>query len=344
MTTIPAAGLGFRSRWRLPRVQVREESAGHLSVPGRRLLQVCLGLVWLLDAGLQFQPYMFGPFFVTQGIQLSAAGDPGMVAGPAGWASHVMLQHIALYNTIFATIQLLIAIGMFFRRSLRAALAASIGWALFVWWFGEGLGGIFTGSSPLAGVPGAVIIYALIAILLWPADRPAARQPSSPAGSGLPGATGANLLWLILWGSFSYFLLLPGNRAPGAIAQTFATTDGQPAWIVALMNAMSDAAGQRGTEISVLLAVGCALVAVGVAIKPAIKPALITAIVIALLFWVAEGFGGIFTGEGTDPNTGLPLILLAACYWPRNRALDGVPGVPAKNRSTRLRYGKLVRS
>jgi hypothetical protein len=313
-------------------------------VPGRRLLQVCLGLIWLLDAGLQFQPYMFGPFFVTQGIQLTTAGAPAVVASSVSWAGHVMLEHIAVYNAVFATIQLLIAIGMFFRRTLRLALAASIGWALFVWWFGESFGGIFTGSSPLAGAPGGVILYALIAILLWPADRPSARQTYSPAGSGLPGATGANLLWLMLWGSFSYFLLLPDNRAPGTIAQTFAATDGQPGWIVALMNAMSNLAGQRGTEISVVLAVGCALVAAGVAIRPAVKPALITATVLALIFWIAEGFGGIFTGEGTDPNTGLLLILLAACYWPWNPALDGVPAVPAKNRSTRLPYGKLVRS
>lgn len=344
MTTIPAAAPGFRWPWRVPRLLVRNGAADPAPVPGRRLLQVCLGLAWLLDAGLQFQPYMFGPFFVTQGIQLSAAGDPSVVASSAGWASHVMLQHIAVYNAVFAAIQLLIAVGMFFRRSLRLALGASIGWALFVWWFGEGLGGIFIGSSPLAGVPGAVILYALIAVLLWPADRPSGHQPSSPAGSGLPGATGANLLWLILWGSYSYFLLLPDNRAPGAIAQTFAATDGQPGWIVSLMNAMSELAGQRGTQISVLLAVGCSLVAVGIAIKPAVKPALIAAMVLAVLFWIAEGFGGIFTGEGTDPSTGLLLILLAWSYWPRNRALDGVPGVPAKNRSTRLPYGKLVRS
>ena len=49
-------------------------------VPGRRGLQVCLGLVWLLDAALQYQPFMFGPFFVTQVIQPSTAGNPAIVA------------------------------------------------------------------------------------------------------------------------------------------------------------------------------------------------------------------------------------------------------------------------
>jgi hypothetical protein len=324
MTALPASATGLFSRWRTVWFPVFKDTG----VPGRRVLQICLGLAWLLDAGLQFQPYMFGPFFVTQGIELSTAGSPGMVAGPVNWAAQVMLRHIAVYNAIFATIQLLIACGMFFRRTLKPALAASIVWALSVWWFGESLGGIFTGSSPLAGFPGAVVLYALIAVLLWPADRAKAREPASPALSGPLGATWANLLWLTLWGSFAYSLLLPGNRAPGAIAQIFSTTDGQPDWLVSLMNGMSSLAGQRGTEISVVLAIACALVAAGVMVRSAIKPALVVAMVLAVLIWIAEGLGGIFTGQGTDPNTGVLLILLAACYWPRDSARVGVPAVP----------------
>jgi len=323
MTPFPASIPGLHARWRISRLPVLREVAGHpSSVPGRRGLQVCLGLVWLLDAGLQFQPYMFGPFFVTQGIELSAVGSPGVVASSVNWAGHVMLQHIAVYNAMFATIQLLIACGMFFPRTLKPALAASIAWSLFVWWFGESLGGIFTGLSPLAGFPGAVVLYALIAVLLWPTERPPERHLASPALSGPLGATWANLLWVTLWASFSYFLLLPGNRAPDAIGQIFLTTDGQPGWIVAVMNDLSSFADQRGTEISVVLAAACVLVAVSVT-KSAIKPALVLAVLLGLFFWIAEGIGGIFTGEGTDPNTGPLLILLAACYWPRDSGSDG---------------------
>ena len=319
MTSLPASVAGVRDRWRIPRFPVLGEVAGlQSSVPGRRGLQICLGLIWLLDAGLQFQPYMFGPFFVTQGIELSAAGSPGVVAGSVNWAGHVMLQHIAVYNAMFATIQLCIACGMFFRRTLKPALAASIVWSLFVWWFGESLGGIFTGSSPLEGFPGGVILYALIAVLLWPADRPPARDRVAPALSGPLGAVWANLLWVTLWASFSYFLLLADNRAPDAIGEIFSTTDGQPDWIASVMNGLSSVAGERGTEISVVLAVACALAAAGVLLKPAVKPALALAVLLALFFWLAQGLGGMFTGEGTDPNTGPLLILLAACYWPRS--------------------------
>ena len=292
-----------------------------MTVPGRRGLQICLGLVWLLDAALQYQPFMFGPFFVTQIIEPVTAGNPSIVAGPATWASHVMLQHIAIYNAIFATIQILVAVGIFFRRTLKPALAASIVWALFVWWFGESLGGILIGSTPLAGAPGAVVLYALIAIMLWPTDRLPVHQVISPAQAGPLGARAANLLWLTLWGSFSYFLLLPANRSPDAIGGLFSVTDGQPGWIIYVMNGLSSLAGQRGLEISVVLAVLCALVAGGVFTQPTIRPALVAATVLGLLFWIAEGFGGIFTGQGTDPSTGPLLVFLAACFWPRSTAI-----------------------
>lgn len=285
-------------------------------VPGRRGLQICLGLAWLIDAALQFQPYMFGPFFVTQSIESASAGNPAIVAGSMTWASDVMLRHIVVYNAVFASIQLLIALGILWRRTLKPALAASVVWALFVWWFGEGLGGTLAGSSPLAGVPGAVILYALIAILLWPGGRPRSRQPSSPATSGPLGARAANLMWLLLWGSFSYYLLLPDNRSADAISGIFSVTDGQPGWVTSLMNGLSGLAGQRGTEISVVLAVLCAFAAVGVFGVTLIRPALIVATALGLLFWAAEGFGGILTGQGTDLNTGPILVLLAACYWP----------------------------
>ena len=276
-------------------------------VPGRRGLQICLGLLWLLDAALQYQPFMFGSGFVTKGIEPATAGNPVAIVSSVTWASHVMLRHVAVFNAMFASIQLLLAIGFFFRRTVKLALAASIVWALSVWWFGESLGGVFTGASPLAGLPGAVALYALIAIVLWPA--------------GPLGATGANFLWLALWGGLAHYLLLPANRASDAITHLLSAADGQPTWVAATMAMFAHAAGHRGTQISVGLAVVCAGVALGIFGRRARRPVLVIAAGLGLLFWIAEGFGGIFTGQGTDPNTGPLLILLAACYWPA-RASD----------------------
>ena len=309
----------FRSSWKLLREDAGPERAVLAVVPGRRGLQVCLGLVWLLDAALQYQPFMFGPFFVTQVIEPSTVGSPAIVSSSVIGASEVMLRHIALYNALFGTVQLLIAVGILVPRTRKPALAVSVVWALSVWWFGESLGGIFAGASPLAGLPGGVVLYALLAVLLWPAAPRHRRQPASAAMSGLLGARGAYLFWLTIWGSFCYFLLLPANRSAGAISQIFSVTDGQPRWITAVMNTLSGFAGQRGMEISIVLAVLCAFAAGGVLTSGFVRPAVVTAAGLALLFWVAEGLGGVFTGQGTDPNSGLLLLLLAASFWPRSR-------------------------
>ena len=311
-TTIPAAPPS-----RVPSRRttlVRRGALGGLA-ERRRALQVALGLVWLLDAALQFQPFMFSRSFVTQIIQPSADGNPSAVAHSVAWASQVMLNHIAVCNAVFATIQLVIAVGLFFRPTVKFTLAASIVWAMFVWWFGEGLGGVFGGASPLTGLPG-VVLYALIAALLWPKSRPAGRRWLSPATSGPLGSVLPKALWLTLWGSFAYFLVLPENRAPDGVSQAFAFTVGQPGWLTSIMNDLSRLTSARGTEISAALAVLCVLVVWGVFTAPTLRPALLAAMGLGLLFWLAQGLGGILTGQGTDPNTGPLLVLLAACYWP----------------------------
>ena len=62
---------------------------------------------------------------------------------------------------------------------------------------------------------------------------------SLPCHGGPLGRSGGCVLWLTIWGSFCYFLLLPANRSPEAISQIFSVTDGQPGWLTAIMNALS---------------------------------------------------------------------------------------------------------
>jgi hypothetical protein len=67
-----------------------------------------------------------------------------------------VLTHPALFNALFATIQLALAAGLLWRRTTRLALAGSLVWTLGVWWLGEGLGGLLTGTAhPVTGAPGA---------------------------------------------------------------------------------------------------------------------------------------------------------------------------------------------
>ncbi len=70
----------------------------------------------------------------------------------------------------------------------------------------------------------------------------------------------------------------------------------------------------------------------------ATRPVLALAMVTAAVIWVlAQGFGGILTGQGTDPNTGPLLILLAAAFWPLTGASRKAAGAsPRAGGSARL--------
>lgn len=288
----------------LPRVRLAAPSAW----PTRRGLQIALGLVWLLDAALQFQPFMFGRGLATQIIEPAAAGDPGPVARPLLWSAHLMAAHPVASNAAFAVVQLAIAVGLLLPRTVRPALAVSVAWALGVWWLGEGLGGTLTGGSPLSGAPGAVILYALIALMVWPRDE---------AGDELRGRVAARVAWSVLWGGFAVYLLLPANRAADAVSQVFAGAGaGEPGWIRALDQALARLAAGHGLAASVLLAGLCLAAGAAIWVRRLTRPALVLAGLLGLLFWIAQAFGGLATGMATDPNSGPLLILLAACFWP----------------------------
>ena len=282
----------------------------------RRALQLGLAAIWLLDGVLQYQPFMYTKAF-GQMLAGTAAGNPSAIARPINWDATLVEHHLVLINTIFATLQLLLGLGIAFRPTLRWALAASIAWSIGVWWFGEGLGGILNGvASPLNGAPGAVIIYALIAVLLWPADR----DLSAPfVAARAVGAHVARALWLVLWLSLAYFALTPDNRAPQALNGMIAGMEsGQPGWLSAIDRGAASLVANQGLAASIALAVALAVIAVGVFLPtPVAKAALVLAIVVSLVIWVVgEGFGMILAGGATDPNSGPLLVLLALAYWP----------------------------
>jgi len=283
----------------------------------RRLLQLALAGLWLLDGVLQYQAFMFSKGFSDM-LADSASGNPGVVARPITWDAALVGHHLAALNAIFATIQLLIGIGIAWRPTVRVALATSVAWSLGVWWFGEGLGMVLTGDvSPVNGAPGAVILYALLAVLLWPSDRPGRLAPFVAARA--VGAPVARALWLVLWLGLAYFALLPGNRAPQALHDMIAgMTDGEPGWLAALDRGAASVVAHQGLAASIVLAAVLVIVAAGVYLPaPAARGTLVLAIVLAAMIWVfGEAFGEIMTGGATDPNSGPLLALLALAYWP----------------------------
>jgi len=287
------------------------------SAGARRGLQIALGLVWLLDGVLQLQPYMFGSGFASM-LGSAATGSPGVLASPILWASRLVGHDAIALNTAFALIQLAIGAGLLWRPAVKAALAGSIAWSLSVWWLGEGLGGLLTGTaSPVTGAPGAVILYALIALLVWPAGS-ADPGRGGLAGAGLLGSRGSRAAWLVLWGGFAYLIIQPAVRAPGSLRDVLAgNAAGEPGWIAALDRGAAAAIGSHGAVVCAVLAVLFAVIAAGILHPVTTRPALAAAVAAGLVFWVAgQNFGQLLTGTATDPNSGPLLVLLAAAYWP----------------------------
>jgi hypothetical protein len=214
---------------------------------------------------------------------------------------------------------------------VRLALAASVGWSLAVWWLGEGLGGVLNGTAnPLDGGPGAVIIYALLAVLLWPAARPGGAAPFVAARAA--GLRTAQVLWLVFWLGQAYFVLTPENRAARApSAMITGMTSGQPSWLAAMMRGAASLVAGQGLAVSIVLAVAFVAIAVGVYLPVrAARTTLVLAIVIAAVLWVfVQALGGLLASGATDPESGPLLALLALAYWPARPAAGAVPAFGA---------------
>lgn len=293
----------------------------------QRTFQLLLATVWLLDAVLQLQPFMFtkGSDGFSGMLRGTAVGNPSVVRHVIMWNASIVDHHPVLTNTLFASIQFLIAFGMAFKRTLRPALAVSMVWALAVWWFGEGAGGVFHGAAtPFGGGPGAVLFYAVLAVLLWPregSDRPfvAART----VGAGV-----AKAVWAITWGILALLSVVGTGREPKALQGLVVSgSSGQPGWLAHIDKVTAPFLLNHGTTVAVLLAVVCAMAALSVYVSPLFAQLMIvTVIVVFAVIWVGvEDLGGILAGGATDPNSGPLVILLALIYWPLEPTLAGAP-------------------
>jgi hypothetical protein len=310
-----------RAEWPDRHGGVRDMGRAWAAPVARRWLQLGLAAIWLLDAVLQLQPFMFTKAF-GQTLAATAQGNPVVIADPITWSARLIEGHPAWANAAFATVQLFLALGIAWRPTVKVALAASVCWSLGVWWIGEGLGGVLTGTAdPAPGAPGAVIIYALLAVLLWPVDRDGPFEAARPLG-----AWPARLLWLTLSGSLAYLTVQAANRtAQGLHGMISGMAAGEPDWLAAVDHGAASLLAGQGALASAVLALVLGTIAAGIFLpRPGARAVVLLAIAAALTIWVVgENFGVIFAGSATDPNSGLLLMLLAAAYWPARNGTAG---------------------
>jgi len=272
-----------------------------------RAVQTALGLIWLLDGGLQFQSFMYGKGFI-QMLTGMTAGQPGWVHDSVNWGAHTLQSGQVVWNTLFALVQVAIGLGLLYRPTVKPALVLSFFWAPIVWWFGEAFGMLFmTMAAPLTGAPGAVALYALIGAIVWPNGRP----------GGLLGVQGARLAWGGVWVLMAWLWLEAPSSSANAISGAIQAAPSGMSWLSTVQGWAVSATKGNGLVFALILAGLSLAIAVAVLANWHPKPFLWLAIVLSLVYWVlGQGFGGIFQGGATDPNAGLLFVVFACALYP----------------------------
>jgi hypothetical protein len=301
----------------------------------RRGLEIALGLLWLLDAGLQCQPAMFGRGFYDDLFGMADMGLPTAAGTVIDRTAAVVTTHPAPWNSLFVGLQLLLGIGLLHPRTAALARAASIPWSLSVWVLGEGFGGLgMGGTSLLTGAPGAALLYTLLALLLWPrpprreAARVAAGCPAggyAVAGDSLLGTRGARWCWTAIWTGIAVLEIEPANHAASVPAAQLTDVGQDEPSVVADTNAtIGNLLGAHGLAFAILVAAASLAIGWGLHLSGTSRAALLAGITLATLGGlVGQDLGGLLTGQATDPGTGPPLILIAATLWPQHRGGTG---------------------
>jgi cytochrome oxidase Cu insertion factor (SCO1/SenC/PrrC family) len=302
----------------------------------------------------------------SQVIEPTAASSPGWVQHLVNWAGTAWSYHPVQAGAAAVWIQ--VGIGLWLLFAARGPLSrlagiASIGWGLIVWVFGESLGGVLApGLSLLTGAPGAAAFYCVAGALIALPGRAWASPWLGRLFLGGLGVLAAGMAVLQAWPGRGFWQgSIQGQ--PGSLTsmvQSMAATP-QPRPLAAM--ASGAAAFVRAHGFAVNLAAVIALALAGAALTAAAvlgggrasrggrlaRAGVAALAVLCLANWILVQDFGFFGGLGTDPNSMIPVALLAiAAYLALIRAPAPAPApaagaVPAQRRQ-RLRPAALPAS
>jgi hypothetical protein len=290
----------------------------------QRTLQCALGVIWVVDGLLKFQPDLFRSSFVSDVISPMAAGQPSLVASSINHTATLLSHGTTVWVALFGLIEIAIGVALFFRRAVKPALVASFIWGAGIYLFGEGFGMVLTGqTSPLQGAPGAVCFYLLLGVLVWPkADRADDRMrtgaDSSAAGRGVLGGTGSQLAWAAVWLFEAIIWLFPFNRTTNSITdQLTDAAHGEPGWYAHILTSTGHAFAGTGIWMAAMLATVSVIIGLGPLVSKRGGIYIGLGIALALLYWITgEGLGELLTFGGTDPNNGPIIALIGLAVLP----------------------------
>lgn len=312
----------------------------------RKALQRVLGVLWLIDGLLQLQPQMFTMNMVNGVMRPMLQGQPGFLEPGLQYIVNQTTLHLIEVNLLIAVVQILLGLGFLLlpERWVKELVIASFVWALIVWFGGEGLSMLLTGtSSILSGSPGAVLLYPLLGLAIWPRRQPAAAQETTTRNrdDGLLSRT--VLRWVLsgFWFFAALLQLQPYWWQPGQISQTISGMIGQGGLnsvvVDPVLKQLANATANIEIPLNIALIVVFLAIGLGLALPgdKHLRPFLIASIILSLLIWYfTEAFGMILTGMATDFNSGLLLVVMALAVWPRAWHIQ----------TARSRYARQVRT
>lgn len=278
----------------------------------RRTVRVVLGTFWLVAAGYQALPHCFTASWWRTDAAQSAMGEPAVIRHSILWAVAVVAAHPVVWNALFVVIQAGLGLALVTGRAEKAAIVASVPWALGVWWVGEGFGSLPTGFALFgAGAPGPVVLYPIIGMLAWPQTRPARGGPE-----GHIAAKAGKALWLALWCGLAP-LLVPWRFPSGqVIGANIEESSAGPSWMSALTGHAERFASAHGPVLAWSFAALSVMVGISVCSRRWRSLGLMAGIGVLTVFWIVfQGAGGLITGDATDVGTTPLVVLLALALW-----------------------------
>jgi len=332
--------------WNLLRAaQLRRARAGELpagawpcpEAPGRRLLRIAFGLIWIFDGLLQAQPSM--PLgMASQVIEPTAAASPAWVqhlvnAGATIWSNHpVTAPASAVWIQVGIGILLIVAPRGYWSR--LAGLAALL-WGIIVWIFGESFGGIFAPALTWAfGAPGAVVFYSLAGLLVALPEKMWSRPRLGRVILSVMGGFFVAMAVVQAWPGRGFWQGRLGHSAvPGTLAgmvlQMAATP--QPAFISSWLASFAAFDAAHGWAVNLFLVVCLAAIGTGLLAGRAnlLRGAVCAGVVLCIADWVLVEDLGFFGGLGTDPNSMIPMALVFVAGYLATTRLPVVADVPA---------------
>jgi cytochrome oxidase Cu insertion factor (SCO1/SenC/PrrC family) len=294
--------------------------------PARRVLRIGFGILWIFDGILQGQQAM--PLGLpSQVIQPAAASSPGWVQQIVNWGVRGWTYHPV--DAAAAAVWIQIGIGIWLLsaaqgRWSRLGGLASVGWGLIVWVFGEAFGGVFApGLTWLFGAPGAALLYCVAGALVALPERAWSGQRLGRLVVAAFGLFLTGMAVLQAWPGRGFWQGTAGPSGGGRKASGLAAMvrqmgqTSQPKFLSSLVSGFASFTAAHGFAVNLTAVI--VLAAIGVALLSGqprlLRPALLVLLVACLADWVLIEDFGIFGGVGTDPNSMIPMALVAVAVF-----------------------------